>query len=66
MKGRIDMDLLMELKKIRYCLAPNTYKTIRGQILCGDMEGAKTGIERIKAKLEKQEGGTQDGKGTVD
>ena len=41
-------ELLKELKAMN--LPRKAYKTIRGQILAGDLEGARRGMERIKRK----------------
>lgn len=39
--------LLRQLKEFRGTMTRQELKTIRGQILCGDLEGAVAGIERI-------------------
>lgn len=35
------------LKEVKPLVKPQTYKTIKGQIKAGDVEGAKKGIKRI-------------------
>lgn len=40
-------ELLRQLKAFRDRMTRQEIKTIRGQILCGDLEGAVSGIERI-------------------
>lgn len=41
---------IIELKKYRRTLPKNTLKTIRGQALAGDLEGAKKGLEKALIK----------------
>lgn len=45
-------EFIRELKKYRGILPRNTIKTLRGQALNGDLEGAKKGLEKI-LKLNK-------------
>ena len=40
-----------ELKLIKRYIPQNTYRTIQGQLKAGDVEGARTGVERIKKRL---------------
>ena len=39
---------LKELKRYKQKLPINTYRTLKGQVLSGDVEGAKKGLERMK------------------
>ena len=41
-------EFLKELKQCKWKLPMNTYRTLKGQALSGDLEGAKKGLERIK------------------
>ena len=45
-------NFIKDLKKYRGILPRNTIKTLRGQALSGDLEGAKKGLEKI-LKLSK-------------
>ncbi len=46
-----EIETINALKEIRPLITKQTYKTIKGQIKAGDLEGAKKGIERIKNGL---------------
>lgn len=48
------MNLYYELVTIKEHIPVSTYKTILGQIISGDIEGAQAGIRRIKEKLRRQ------------
>ena len=48
------MNLYYELVTIKEQIPVNTYKTILGQIISGDVKGAQTGIRRMKEKLRRQ------------
>lgn len=51
---RIDIrlqDFIKELREYRYFLPKNTIKTLRGQVLAGDLLGAKKGLEKIKGRM---------------
>lgn len=41
-------EFLTELKKFKNKLPINTYRTLKGQALSGDVEGAIKGLKRIK------------------
>ena len=43
-------EIIEELKRIKPFIKHNTYKTIKGQIKAGDLEGAKKGIERLRVE----------------
>lgn len=43
-----------ELRSLRGKIPRNTYLSIKGQILSGNVEGANIGIYRIKRKLAKE------------
>lgn len=62
-------ELIRQLKEFRSRMTRQEIKTIRGQILCGDLDGAVSGIERIakrgiragpkegaRAKIKRKEG----------
>lgn len=48
------MNLYYELVTIKEHIPVSTYKTILGQIISGDIEGAQTGIRQMKEKLRRQ------------
>lgn len=48
------MNLYYELVTIKKQIPVNTYKTILGQIISGDIESAQTGIGRMKEKLRRK------------
>lgn len=43
-----------ELKKYGVDLTPQQIRTIRGQALCGDIDGAKKGLDKILRQKEKE------------
>jgi hypothetical protein len=45
-------EALAELKAMRGKIAPQAYKTIRGQILSGDKAGAMKGLKKLLRKRE--------------
>lgn len=47
---RVDVKALIQLKGCKDRLPRQTYKTIRGQILAGDSEGAMKGLRRLLSK----------------
>lgn len=49
---------LILLDRARKCLTPQQYKTIRGQILAGDAEGALRGLEKIMERRRRRETST--------
>lgn len=49
---------LILLDRTRKCLTPQQYKTIRGQILAGDAEGALRGLEKIMERRRRRETST--------
>ncbi len=53
------MNIYYELHSLKGKIPKNTYKTILGQLNAGDIQGASTGIKRLKEKIR---GGTNDGK----
>lgn len=42
-----EINALMCLKTIRHRLTPQQYKTLRGQILAGDTDGAMKGLRKL-------------------
>lgn len=47
---------IKELGKYRGYLPRQIIKTLRGQALSGDLVGAKKGLEKIKLRLERDDG----------
>lgn len=41
---------LQQLKQHKTALPLQTYRTLKGQALAGDVQGARTGLQRIKQK----------------
>lgn len=46
-----------ELRSLKEKIPKNTYQSIKGQILSGNVEGANIGIYRIKRELAKEAAG---------
>ncbi len=46
-----------ELRSLKGKIPKNTYQSIKGQILSGNVEGANIGIYRIKRELAKEAAG---------
>lgn len=46
----IDPRALIQLKAYRTKLTPQQYKTLRGQILAGDADGAMRGLQKLMAR----------------
>lgn len=46
-----------ELRSLKGKISKNTYQSIKGQILSGNVEGANIGIYRIKRELAKEAAG---------
>ena len=44
---QIDMKALIQLKATRPKLTPQQYRTLRGQVLAGDPDGAMRGLRKI-------------------
>lgn len=44
---RIDAKALIQLKATKDRLSPQQYRTLRGQVLAGDPDGAMKGLRRI-------------------
>lgn len=44
---------LINLKAYRHQLSPQEYKTLRGQILAGDPQGAEKGLKRLLRRNER-------------
>lgn len=44
---------LKELKKLKYKIPKNTYKTMKGQILSGDIEGFYKGLNKMLQIVKK-------------
>ncbi len=51
-------EVLKELKGYKHKMPLNTYRTLKGQVLAGDVAGAKRGLEKIK---QKTRGGEDNG-----
>ena len=49
----IDSNALMFLKAYRFQLSQQQYKTLRGQVLAGDSQGAMKGLKRIMERKRK-------------
>lgn len=47
-------ELMKELNSIKKYIPYNTFRTIRGQIKSGNVDAARTGINRIKKRVEGQ------------
>lgn len=47
---RIDFRALIQLKATRERLTPQQYKTLRGQVLAGNPDGALKGLRKILAR----------------
>ncbi len=48
-------EVLRELNTIKTRIPVQTYRTIVGQIHAGDMGGATVGINRLKARLRRED-----------
>ena len=46
----INTDALLKLKAYRPKLTSQQYRTLRGQVLAGDHEGAMRGLEKLLAR----------------
>ena len=44
---RIDVNALIQVKACKERLTPQQYRTIRGQVLAGDGDGALKGLRRL-------------------
>lgn len=59
--NNIDQGALMLLRNTKHRLSKQQYKTIRGQILAGDPDGAIKGLRNIlKRRAERSKGGAKD------
>ena len=47
-------ELMKELNSIKKYIPYNTYRTIKEQMKSGNVEAARTGISRIKKRVEGQ------------
>lgn len=54
------------LDRARKCLTPQQYKTLRGQILAGNAEGALRGLDRIMERRQRRDTATRQGPGNSD
>jgi hypothetical protein len=52
---RVDFRAVMNLKACRDKLTRQQYKTLKGQILAGDGDGAMKGLRRLMAQARKEE-----------
>lgn len=48
-------EVIRELNTIKARIPQQTYRTIVGQVRAGDLGGATVGINRLKAKLAKED-----------
>jgi hypothetical protein len=48
-------EVIKELNTIKSKIPQQTYRTIIGQVRAGDLGGATVGINRLKAKLAREE-----------
>jgi len=46
-------NFISELREYRCILPKNMIKTLRGQALSGDIDGAKKGLEKLKRKVHE-------------
>lgn len=53
-----NMGALYQLNTCRRVLTPQQYKTLRGQILAGDAEGAARGLEKIMERRRRSHDNT--------
>ena len=53
-KGDAMKELMKELNSIKKYIPYKTFRTINGQIKSGNVDAARTGINRIKKKTEGQ------------
>lgn len=44
---QVDYKALIQLKATRHRLTPQQYKTLRGQVLAGDADGAMKGLRKL-------------------
>ena len=49
----IDVNAMMFLKRYRSQLSFQQYKTLRGQVLAGDSQGAMKGLKRLLERKSK-------------
>lgn len=52
--NRIDMKAMMHLKACKDRLPRQAYKTIRGQILAGDGDGAMKGLRKLLSRRNEE------------
>jgi hypothetical protein len=62
----INAQALIRLKAYRGQLSPQQYKTLRGQILAGDAEGAARGLEKILERRRSRDNTTRQSPGNSD
>ena len=51
---QVDYKALIQLKATRDRLTPQQYKTLRGQVLAGDADGAMRGLRRLHQPCKRQ------------
>lgn len=44
---QVDVKALIQVKGARYRLTPQQYRTLRGQVLAGDPDGAMKGLRKL-------------------
>jgi hypothetical protein len=59
----INAQALIRLKAHQALLSPQQYKTLRGQILAGDAEGAARGLEKIIERRRSRDNTTRQSPG---
>lgn len=52
----MEQELIKELNTIKARIPQQTYRTIIGQMHAGDLGGATVGVERLKRRLEREDG----------
>ena len=50
----IDAKAVLRLKAYRTMLTPQQYRTLRGQVLAGDAEGAMKGLMKLLVRRKEQ------------
>ena len=64
--NRINTPALILLNRARKQLTPQQFKTLRGQVLAGDVEGAARGLERLTERRRRHDHTTRQGSGHSD
>ena len=51
------MEFFKSLDNFKNNLTSQQYKTIKGQALAGDIEGAEKGLKKLRQRIQKEGGG---------